>query len=229
MKLVFTGLIALCTVAATFAEEGKFGPAWVEGHNYKVVDGQLVDLGSAPTPTPTPIPTPTAAPSPTPAQPTIIINNNVINATPAPVPTPAPAQQQGGSISVQPWDFIVDVWTHYSNYDSPWLTAFTQDGLTNYFGQRRASNYRISRDMAGDSSRYSQWHATYFPETFWRETSNEYSPNWQGPMIYDHIDMQSDVYETGVRWHHARVRFTVGYTYLNQVLKIYALTYQVLS
>jgi len=121
------------------------------------------------------------------------------------------------------------VWTHYSNYDSSWLTAFTQDGLTNYFGQRKASNYRISREMAGDSRRYSQWHATYYPETFWRETSNEYSPNWQGPMIYDHIDMQSDVYETGARWHHARVRFTVGYTYVNQVLKIYALTYQVLS
>lgn len=52
MKLIFTALFALCTVAATFADEGKFGPAWVEGHNYKVVDGQLVDLGPAPTPTP---------------------------------------------------------------------------------------------------------------------------------------------------------------------------------
>jgi hypothetical protein len=225
MKLIFTGLIALCTVAATFADEGKFGPAWVEGHNYKVVDGQLVDLGSAQKPTPTPASTP----SPTPAQPTIVINNNIINSTPAPAPAPAPAQQQGGSTTAQPWDFIVDVWTHYSNYDSAWITGFTQDGLTNYFGQRRASNYRIIWDMAGDSRRYSQWHATYYPETFWGETSNEYSPNWQGPMLYDHIDMQSDVYENGVRWHHARIRFTVGYTYVNQVLKIYALIYQVLS
>jgi hypothetical protein len=47
-------------------------------------------------------------------------------------------------------------------------------------------------------------------------------------MLYDRIDMQSDVYETGVRWHHARVRFTVGYTYVNNVAKIYALIYQVL-
>jgi hypothetical protein len=47
MKLLFTGLIALSTVAATFADEGKFGPTWVEGHNYNVVDGQLVDLGPA--------------------------------------------------------------------------------------------------------------------------------------------------------------------------------------
>jgi hypothetical protein len=31
---------APCTVAATLVDEGKFGPAWVEGHNYKVVDGQ---------------------------------------------------------------------------------------------------------------------------------------------------------------------------------------------
>jgi hypothetical protein len=46
-------------------------------------------------------------------------------------------------------------------------------------------------------------------------------------MIYDHKDMQSNVYETGVRWHQARVRFTVGYTNVNQVLKIYALIYQV--
>ena len=53
MKLIFTGLIALSTVAVTFADEGKFGPAWVEGHNYKVVDGQLVDLGPSATPTPT--------------------------------------------------------------------------------------------------------------------------------------------------------------------------------
>ena len=233
MKLLFTALFALCTVAATFADEGKFGPAWVEGHNYKVADGQLVDLGPAPTPTPAPASTsaPASTPSPISVQPTIVINNNnnVVNSTPPPLQAPTPAQQQAGSISVQPWDFIVDVWTHYSNYDSAWLTAFTQDELTNYFGQRRAGNYRIIRDMAADSRRYSQWHATYYPETFWRETSNEYSPNWQGPMIYDHIDMQSDVYEAGVRWHHARVRFTVGYTYVNEVLKIYALTYQVLS
>jgi hypothetical protein len=103
MKLLFTALITLCTVASTFADEGKFGPAWVEGHNYKVVDGQLVDLG--------PAPSPASTPSPTPVQPTIIINNNnnVVNSTPPPLPAPTPAQQQAGSISVQPWDFIVDV------------------------------------------------------------------------------------------------------------------------
>jgi len=76
MKLIFTALIALCTVAATFADERQVWPCLGRSHNYKVVDGQLVDLGPAPTMTPTP--------SPTPAQPTIIIDNNIINATPTP-------------------------------------------------------------------------------------------------------------------------------------------------
>jgi hypothetical protein len=58
MKLIFTALIALSTVATTFADEGKFSPAWVEGHNYKVVEAQLVDLGPAPTMTPMPWPSP---------------------------------------------------------------------------------------------------------------------------------------------------------------------------
>jgi hypothetical protein len=58
MKLIFTALIALCTVATTFADEGKFSPAWLEGHNYKVVEAQLVDLGPAPTMTPMPWPSP---------------------------------------------------------------------------------------------------------------------------------------------------------------------------
>ena len=53
-KLIFTALIALCTVAATCGDEGKFGRARVVGHNYKVVDGRLVDLGPAPTLTPMP-------------------------------------------------------------------------------------------------------------------------------------------------------------------------------
>ena len=36
MKLILTALIALCCVAATFADESKFGPAWVDGHSYTV-------------------------------------------------------------------------------------------------------------------------------------------------------------------------------------------------
>jgi hypothetical protein len=34
-----------CTVAATFGDEASLARARVEGHNYKVVDGPLVDLG----------------------------------------------------------------------------------------------------------------------------------------------------------------------------------------
>ena len=99
-KTFLTGVIAFSALSASFAE-GNFGPAWVEGHNYKVVDGQLVDLGPSSTPTPTPSPTPTPAPSPTPLQtPQINItvsptfqNQKVAVTPPAPAPTlqPAPA------------------------------------------------------------------------------------------------------------------------------------------
>ena len=66
--------------------------------------------------------------------------------------------------------------------------------------------------MSQDARHYSQWSVTYHLETFWREVSKEYSANWEGPMIYDHIEMVSRVYENGNRWHVAHVKFTVGYT-----------------
>jgi hypothetical protein len=159
-------------------------------------------------------------------EPPIIINIYINNQAAVPAPTLAPAPEPQYRNVTHPWDFIVNVWNHYSNYDSEWLTTFTQDRETNYFGRPHASNYSIAVDMANDGRRYSQWHADFLPETFTREVSNEYSPRWQGPMVYDSIIMESDVYETGVRWHHARVRLTVGYTYINQVLKIYALIYK---
>jgi hypothetical protein len=40
---------------------------------------------------------------------------------------------------------------HYSNYDSYWLTSYTQDRQTNYFGRLHASNYSIANDMGNDS------------------------------------------------------------------------------
>ena len=79
--IILTGLIALSTVAA-YADNVLVTP--VEGHQYKVVDGQLVDV-TAPAPTPTP------APAPAPSQPTIVINNNVTTQTPQVTPAPAPA------------------------------------------------------------------------------------------------------------------------------------------
>jgi hypothetical protein len=49
MKLFLTALLALSTISVGFADTPI-----IEGHSYKVVDGQLIDLGPAPTPTPTP-------------------------------------------------------------------------------------------------------------------------------------------------------------------------------
>lgn len=82
--IILTGLIALSTVAA-YADNVLVTP--VEGHQYKVIDGQLVDV-TAPAPTPTPAPAST--PAPPLAQPTIVINNNVTTQTPQVTPAPAP-------------------------------------------------------------------------------------------------------------------------------------------
>jgi hypothetical protein len=127
-------------------------------------------------------------------------------------PAPAPV--------VHDYDWVVAVYEHYQNHDDVWLTAFAQDGHTNYFGKRHASNLAIALDMRNDALHYGRWKATYYVDTFYRDVT-------QG-ITYDHIDMESSVYEYGVRWHSARVRFTVGYTYDGSVPRIYALVYQVL-
>jgi hypothetical protein len=74
--------------------------------------------------------------------------------------------------------------------------------------------------MRSDAGQYGQWKVTYYLESFYRDVT--------GGITYDHIDMESNVYEYGVRWHSAHVRFTVGYTYDGSVPRIYALVYQVL-
>jgi hypothetical protein len=195
-------------------------------------------------------------PPATPGGAPIIINNNVVQAPPPqPAPTPAPPVyiqvppavyvQPPQTVYVQPappvyvqtpppaaepvthpWDFVTYVWQNFSDHNVPVMTSLCQDRNTNYFGLRHASLDSISRDMLSDQQRYGEWRATYYPDTYWREVSNEYSPRWVGPMIYDHIDMYSEVYENGVRWHRARVRFTVGFTNVGGVTRIYSLTYQ---
>lgn len=165
----------------------------------------------------------------------VIVNNyiqvppSVVVAPPAPVVAPAPVTVPTPPVEAShAWDFIMNVWHHYSDYDYQWLTGYTQSGQINYFGRLHASNISIANEMARDAVRYSQWHATYYPESFTHEVSDQYSSHWEGPMIYDNITMVSDVYETGVRWHHVTVRFTVGYTYVDGALKIYALVYKAL-
>lgn len=174
----------------------------------------------------------TPTPSPSPAQPTVIIYNNITTTTQTQQVTPTVVIPQAPVVverpAAQDSDFILTVWKHYSNYDRDFFNTVVQDGVTNWFGHSRAHMNWILEDMSKDARRYTAWNSTYFPGTFWREVFNEYSVNWQGPMIYDHIEMISNVYENGVRWHRAHVRFTVGYTYVGEQLKIYAMIYQVL-
>jgi hypothetical protein len=239
-KIFLTGVIAFSTLSASLAE-GNFGPAWVEGHNYKVVDGQLVDLGPSATPTPTPSPTPTPAPSPTPLQtPQINItvsptfqNQEVAVTPPAPAPTlqpaPAPATLQSTAVpSSNPWDFIVGVERDLNDHNWRDLAPYLVDGHINYFGHRYATLQYVAHDMKNDSLQYPSSQSTYYPDTFTHEISNEYSPHWTGPMLYDSINVYSVVTERNGRIHRALTRLTVGYTLNNGVLGIYALVMKVL-
>src|SRR5260221_134848 len=257
MKLIFTGLFALCTIAAAFADENKFGPAWVEGHNYKVVDGQLVDLGPAPIPTPTPPPTPPAsadnppAASATPGQPganippgspvQIVINNNATVQAPPPAPgshaetspspqvvyvpvsTPLPPVQATASS-----DFVVSVLRTYNNHDYLALSPYLVPGHVNYFGHRYASPSFIRNDMTNDARTYTAVNCTYYPDTFTHDESNDDSPHWVGPMLYDNITTYTEARDFNGRVHRATIRFTVGYTVVNGVTNIYAMVLKVI-
>ena len=101
----------------------------------------------------------------------------------------------------------------------------------NYFGNTGMSNDFIEQDVSGTahvrdmSQSLKIAHEYLFDATildmqrFTHEVSNEYSKNWVGPMLYDSIDVQT---EKG--W----LRFTVGYTSVNDKTSIYALVLKVL-
>jgi hypothetical protein len=63
---------------------------------------------------------------------------------------------------------------------------------------------------------------------FTHEVSGEYSAHWNGPMIYDSINVYSEVQERFGRLHRALTRLTVGYTVENGVPNIYGLVLKVL-
>jgi hypothetical protein len=62
--------------------------------------------------------------------------------------------------------------------------------------------------------------------SFRHEISNECSVRWNGPMIYDSITVYQEVWERNGIYHHANVRFTVGYTLPDN--RVYALVMKVL-
>jgi hypothetical protein len=89
-------------------------------------------------------------------------------------------------------------------------------------------NQDLSPSMQGDARTYTSDHSTVYPETFTHQVSDEYSSRWEGPMIYDSIEMYSEALENNGHLHRARTRLTVGYTVRDQHISIYALVLKVL-
>jgi hypothetical protein len=151
-----------------------------------------------------------------------------------PSETPVPQQRQPDlNLSPEPQqerqdDFILKIQAALNDHDWRTITSFSQDGQVNYFGHRYSSNAYIIRDMENDASTYSWSHSTYYPGTFTHEISNAYSPRWNGPMIYDSINVYSEIQERHGRLHRALTRLTVGYTVEDGVITVYALALKVL-
>jgi hypothetical protein len=158
-------------------------------------------------------------PAPTPAPPTIIINNTVAPTVQQNTPPPVAAIVQNPVVIEQP---VVTPPPPSHPSLMEWVVN------VDYFGHLRASDAYIIRDMQNDAYRYFDSNSTYYPDTFTHEVSNEYSPRWSGPMMYDSITTYSETQEKGGRMHRATIRLTVGYTFVNNVSTIYALVMKVL-
>ena len=187
-----------------------------------------------------------ASATPTPAVPTVVINNNLSEKTnsdnvtqqpvaPAPtgpvvvmVPSREPSHDLAPGVMPSSNDYLnwtFRVWEALSTHNSNFLTSYTADHI-NYFGRTNTIDPYIVADMANDARRYSRYHNQYNMDSFRHEVSNEYSARWEGPMIYDAITVYQEVWETNGTYHHASVRFTVGYTLPDN--RVYALVLKVL-
>jgi TolB-like protein len=144
-----------------------------------------------------------------------------VQRTEAPVeqPTPAPVLEK-----VDPsMEWVIKVNAALDRHDWRWITQFTVDGHTNYFSHRKVSNQFIANDIENDDRQYLEGNSTYHIDTFTHEVSNEYSPAWSGPMLYDSITVDTTVQERDGRRDITTTRFTVGYTYVDRNPRIYAL------
>jgi hypothetical protein len=121
-------------------------------------------------------------------------------------------------------DFVVSIASALNHDDWSTVCAFTQNGFVNYFGHRYSSNAYIIDCISSDTNTYS---GVYFPDSFTRQVSQEYSTNWYGPMIYDAVNLyilKQDDHGAVTQY---LVRFTVGYTVQDDnIVTIYALTSQ---
>jgi Trypsin-like peptidase domain len=126
-------------------------------------------------------------------------------------------------------NFVTMVNQALDNHDWRTLTAMTVNGLVNYFGHKHVTNAFIAQDMQNDSRNYSWVHSTVYPNTFTHEVSDQYSSYWNGPMIYDSINMYSEAMERNGKLHKATTRLTVGYVVDSSGRPaIYSLTLKVL-
>jgi hypothetical protein len=139
-----------------------------------------------------------------------------------PTPTHPPTPNKN------PASFIVALSRAFDNHDWQTITNYTISGSVNYFGHLRASNSFIRQDMQGDARTYTSDRSIVYPETFTHEVSDEYSPRWDGPMIYDSITVYTEALENNGHLHKARTRLTVGYTVQDQHISVYALVLKVL-
>jgi hypothetical protein len=194
-----------------------------------------------------------ASATPTAPTPTVVINNNLSEktnsdnvtqqpapATPvvviAPAQAPAPTQvvvspshdlapgEMPSNNNYLNWTY--QVWQAYSAHNSNFITNYTADGQVNYFTHLHTFDPYIIADMANDARHYGRCHNSYNTDSFRHDISNEYSVRWNGPMIYDSITVYQEVWERNGVYHHANVRFTVGYTLPDN--RIYALVMKVL-
>jgi len=123
---------------------------------------------------------------------------------------------------------VASVLRAYNDHDYLALSPYLVPGHVNYFGHRYASPSFIRNDMTNDARTYAAVNCTYYPDTFTHEVSNEYSPHWVGPMLYDTITTYTEAREFNGRVHRATTRFTVGYTVVNGVTNIYAMVLKVI-
>jgi hypothetical protein len=142
--------------------------------------------------------------------------------------SPAPIHPPTSNPNRNPASFIVALSRALDNHDWQTITNYTMSGSVNFFGHLRASNAFIRQDMQGDARTYTSDRSIVYPETFTHEVSDEYSPRWDGPMIYDSITVYTEALENNGHLHKARTRLTVGYTVQDQHISVYALVLKVL-
>lgn len=157
------------------------------------------------------------APSPTPEE-----TPDVITSQSTPV-IPLTTQPEEPS-SDHPQDLILKIEQYLNNHDFEGLAPYLVDGHLNYFGHRRCRLEYVQHDMGNDAINYPHSESKTYPDTFAHEVSTEYSPQWTGPMIYDSINVYSEITEKNGHLHRATTRLTVGYTSHDNAILVYSLT-----